>query len=93
MGSCLGRGLDTVDLIALFVDAIEVASHAVVVELGITTDGTKVPLWLGSTEDGAVSTSLLQNLVDRGLKSKARSSAPKKRHEGRAFTPSSRQTR
>jgi putative transposase len=70
MGTFLARRLDQVDLIALFVDAIEVASHAVVVALGVTTDGTKVPLglWLGSTENAVVCTSLVQDLVDRGLK-------------------------
>jgi transposase-like protein len=70
MGTFLGRRLDKVDLIALFVDAIEVANHAVVVALGVTTDGTKVPLglWLGSTENAVICTALVQNLVDRGLK-------------------------
>ena len=41
-----------------------------VVALGITTDGTKVPLSLreGSTENATVATALLADLVDRGLR-------------------------
>ena len=41
-----------------------------VVALGITSDGTKVPLGLvqGSTENAALCTSLLQGLLSRGLK-------------------------
>ena len=70
MGAFLARRLDKLDLIALFVDAIEVASHAVVVALGVTTDGTKVPLglWIGSTENAVICTALVQSLLDRGLK-------------------------
>jgi hypothetical protein len=39
----------------------EIAGHTVVVSLGITGDGTKVPLglWLGSTENAALCTSML----------------------------------
>ena len=39
------------------------------VALGITTDGVKIPLglWEGSTENAAVATALLSDLVDRGL--------------------------
>jgi transposase-like protein len=70
MSAFLSRRLDTLDLIALFIDAIEIANRAVVVALGVTTDGTKVPLglWLGSTENAIVCTALVQNLIDRGLK-------------------------
>jgi transposase-like protein len=40
------------------------------IALGVTTDGTKVPLgvWSGSTENATVCTALLQNLLERGLK-------------------------
>lgn len=70
MSAFLGQRLDKLDLIALFVDALEVASHTVVVALGVTTDGTKVPLGLslGSTENAAVCTTLVQSLLDRGLR-------------------------
>jgi putative transposase len=70
MGAFLNRRLDTLDIVAMFLDGLEVASQTVIVALGVTSDGTKVPLglWLGSTENAAVCTSLVQNLVERGLK-------------------------
>jgi len=66
----LERRLDDLDLIVLLIDGIEVARQTVVVALGITSDGTKVPLGLaqGSTENAALCTSLLQGLLSRGLK-------------------------
>ena len=66
----MARRLDELDLIVLLIDGIEVARQTVVVALGITSDGTKVPLGLaqGSTENGALCTSLLQGLLTRGLK-------------------------
>lgn len=66
----LDRRLDELDLIALLIDGIEVARQTVVVALGITSDGTKVPLGLaqGSTENAALCTSLLQGFLERGLK-------------------------
>jgi transposase-like protein len=70
MGAFLSRRLDKLDLIALFLDGIEFASHTVIVALGVTADGTKVPLglWLGSTENATICTELVQSLVARGLK-------------------------
>ena len=66
----VGRKLDDVDLVAMFIDGIEFAGHAVLVALGVTLDGTKVPLgiWAGSTENTTVVTELLSNLVGRGLR-------------------------
>jgi len=66
----LSRRLDEVDLVALMLDGIEVARHTVVVALGISEDGTKTPLglWQGSTENAALCTSLLQDLISRGLR-------------------------
>ena len=65
----VGRKLDDVDLIAMFIDGIEFAGHAVLIALGVTIDGTKTPLgvWAGSTENTTVVTELLSNLVGRGL--------------------------
>jgi transposase-like protein len=65
----LTRRLDEVDLVALFLDGIHVAEHAVIVALGVTAKGVKVPLglWIGSTENAEVCTSLLQDLIERGL--------------------------
>jgi transposase-like protein len=66
----LTRRLEEVDLVAMFIDGIEVAKKSVIVALGVTTDGTKVPLglWIGSTENAVVATELLQNLLERGLR-------------------------
>lgn len=74
MREYLSRRLDEVRLLALMIDGIEVAKHTVVVALGITEDGTKVPLglWQGSTENAALSTALLQDLIGRGLKVEGR---------------------
>jgi transposase-like protein len=65
----MSRRLDDLDLVAMFIDGIEFAGHAVIVALGVTIDGTKTPLgiWAGSTENSVVATELLQNLVARGL--------------------------
>ena len=57
----LSRRLEEFELAALMLDDLEVAGQTVVVTLGITIDGTKVPLgiWLGSTENSRVCTALL----------------------------------
>jgi putative transposase len=66
----LGRKLDDVVLAAMFIDGIEIGGHAVVIALGVTKDGTKVPLgvWCGSTENHVVTAALMQNLIERGLR-------------------------
>jgi transposase-like protein len=66
----LDRRLDGVDLVAMFIDGIEIAKHTVVIALGVAIDGTKVPLgvWCGSTENATVATALVQSLIDRGLR-------------------------
>jgi putative transposase len=65
----LQRRLDGLDLLALFVDGVVVAGQTVIVALGVTRTGTKEPLGLclGSTENAAVCTQLLQDLLARGL--------------------------
>jgi putative transposase len=70
LSAALERRLEELDLIALLIDGIDVARQTVVVALGITSDGTKVPLGLaqGSTENAALCTSLLQGFLERGLK-------------------------
>jgi putative transposase len=69
----VSRKLDDVDLVAMFIDGIEFAGHAVLIALGVTIDGTKTPLgiWAGSTENTVVVTELLSNLVGRGLRVEA----------------------
>src|SRR3712207_6009281 len=56
-------------LAVLMLDGIELKGRCCVVALGIDTDGIKHPLglWDGSTENATVATTLLANLVERGL--------------------------
>jgi len=66
----LSRDLSGLELAVVMIDGLELAGATHVVALGITADGTKVPLSLreGSTENASVTTALLTDLVDRGLK-------------------------
>ena len=63
------RRLDDVRLAVLMIDGIDLKGRTNVVALGISTDGVKIPLglWEGSTENAAVATALLSDLVERGL--------------------------
>jgi transposase-like protein len=69
LAELLAADLSELDLVALMVDGIRVAEHCCVVALGITIDGTKLPLGLveGATENATVVTDLLSGLRDRGL--------------------------
>jgi putative transposase len=69
LAELLAADLSGLDLVALMVDGIRVAEHCCVVALGITIDGTKVPLGLaeGATENATVVGDLLVGLRDRGL--------------------------
>jgi putative transposase len=69
LAELLAQDLTEMDLVALMVDGIRVAEHTCVVALGITLDGTKVPLALaeGATENATVVTEVLTGLRDRGL--------------------------
>ncbi len=66
----LSQRLETLEFLALFLDGVVVGGQTVIVALGLTRDGQKVPLGLrlGSTENAVVCTELLQDLVGRGLK-------------------------
>jgi putative transposase len=66
----LSRDLTELELAVVMIDGLELAGMTHVVALGITPDGTKVPLSLreGSTENATVATALLSDLVDRGLR-------------------------
>jgi transposase-like protein len=65
----ISRRLDDVRLAVMMVDGIDLGERTNVVALGITTEGVKIPLglWEGSTENAAVATALLSDLVERGL--------------------------
>jgi putative transposase len=65
----MGRPLDDRTWVVLMVDGIRVGGHLVVVALGIDQAGHKQILGLaeGATENSAVVTSLLTDLVERGF--------------------------
>jgi putative transposase len=69
LAELLAADLSGLELVALMVDGVRVAEHCCVVALGITIDGTKVPLGLaeGATENATVVRDLLAGLRDRGL--------------------------
>jgi putative transposase len=69
LAELLAADLSALDLVALMVDGIRVAEHCCVVALGVTIDGTKVPLGLaeGASENATVVRDLLAGLRDRGL--------------------------
>jgi putative transposase len=69
LAELLAQELTGLDLVALLVDGIRVAEHTCVVALGITLDGTKIPLALaeGATENATVVGDLLVGLRERGL--------------------------
>ena len=70
LAAFVSRKLDDVAIVAMFIDGIEFAGRSVIIALGVTIDGAKVPLgiWAGSTENTVVATALLSNLVERGLR-------------------------
>jgi putative transposase len=65
----MSRPLDDLRLAVLMLDGIDLKDRCCVVAWGIDTDGVKHPLglWDGSTENAIVATTLLTNLVERGL--------------------------
>ena len=69
LADLMARNLAGLDVAVLMIDGLEVAGQCCVVALVITAEGLKVPvgLWLGDTENKTVVTSLLADLVSRGL--------------------------
>ncbi len=65
----MSRPLDDLRLAVVMLDGIDLKGRCCVVALAIDTDGVKHPLglWDGSTENATVATTLLSNLVERGL--------------------------
>jgi transposase-like protein len=65
----MSRPLGDLRLAVLMLDGIELKGRCCVVALGIDSDGVKHPLglWDGSTENATIATTLLANLVERGL--------------------------
>ena len=69
LSDLMSADLSGLDLVAFMVDGVHFAGHVCVVALGITIDGTKVPLAVeeGSTENATLVTSLIVGLRERGL--------------------------
>jgi putative transposase len=65
----MSADLSELDLVALMIDGVHFAEHLCVVALGISIDGTKIPLGVveGSTENATVVKALLSDLRERGL--------------------------
>ena len=63
------RPLDEQRWLICFIDGFDFAEHTMVGALGVTADGTKVPIGLveGSTENATVVRGLVSSLRDRGL--------------------------
>jgi putative transposase len=69
LAELLGRPLDQERWLVVFLDGFGMGEHLLVGALGVTDDGTKVPLGVaeGSTENKAVCTRLVADLAERGL--------------------------
>jgi transposase-like protein len=65
----LARPLEGTRWAAVMLDGVNFGDHLLVVALGITADGSKVPLGVveGALENAAVCTRLVADLADRGL--------------------------
>ena len=65
----MSRQLADLRLAVMMLDGLELKGRMMIVALGITTEGVKIPLglWEGSTENATVATALLSDLVERGL--------------------------
>jgi putative transposase len=69
LAGLLGRRLDEERWLVVFLDGFGMGEHLLVGALGVTEDGTKVPLGVveGTTENKAVCIRLVADLRDRGL--------------------------
>ena len=63
------RSLEEYDLVALFLDGKTFADEEIIIALGVTLDGHKIPLGFvqAATENESVCRSFLADLVERGL--------------------------
>ena len=64
------RPLDDYDFVALFIDGKSFADEEIVIALGVTMDGQKIPLGFveSATENERVCRQLIQDLIRRGLR-------------------------
>ena len=67
------RSLEGYDLVALFLDGKSFADEQIIIALGVTVDGQKIPLGFvqAATENERVCRRFLADLVDRGLQYEA----------------------
>ena len=65
-----GRSLADLDLVALFIDGKSFADEEMIIALGVTLDGQKIPLGFiqAATENERVTRQFIQQLIDRGLR-------------------------
>ena len=73
LAELLSRPLDGQRFLVVYLDGFRMGGHLLVGALGVTADGTKVPLGVveGTTENAAVVTGLVTDLRDRGLDASA----------------------
>lgn len=73
LGELRGRDLSEQRWLVVFADGFDFAGQAMVGALGVTGDGTKVPLGVvqGTTENATVCKQLLRSAKDRGLDASA----------------------
>jgi len=69
LSELISRQLADLRLAVMMLDGIELKGRMMIFEVVITTEGVEIPLglWEGSTENAAVATALLSDLVERGL--------------------------
>jgi putative transposase len=69
LAELLARRLDDRRWLVVFLDGFGMSEHLLVGALGVTDDGTKVPLGVveGTTENKAVCTRLVADLAERGM--------------------------
>jgi putative transposase len=69
MTAWLTKPLDALDIRVIVIDGIEFRDHAILMVLGIDSDGRKHVLGLreGTTENSGVAKALLRDLLERGL--------------------------
>jgi len=69
LAELMSRQLADLRLAVMMLDGLELKGRMMIVALGITTEGVKIPLglWEGSSENATVATALLSDLVERGL--------------------------
>src|SRR5690606_25328986 len=67
------RPLNELDILVVMIDGLIIAGHHVLIAIGVSTTGVKHVLGvrLGASENAAVATALLEDIVARGLEPRA----------------------